>query len=145
MKFTLNVKADRESENEDSKNKDSENEDSKTEKPDNDAGTEMEFEVSKSNTFYQEIYRETEIYFSVLVIDLLNNKAKEELKKLNKKIKKQNVKNGYLKENLEQYLIQIPTFIKHFKLSKGYQEVLTKNPADKKAHDVLKKINKILF
>ena len=101
MEFAPNAEADGESENENSENKDSENEDSETKKPDNNAGTEMKFEMSKSDTFHQKIYRETETYFSVLIINPLNNKAKKELEKLNKKIKKWNVKNEYPKEDLE--------------------------------------------
>ena len=144
MEFAPNAEADRESEDKDSENENSKNENSEAEKPDNNADAKMKFEMLKLNIFCQEIYRETETYFSVFVINLLNNKVKEKLKKLNKKIKKWNVKDEYSKKNLEWYLIQIPTFIEHFKLSKGYQEVLMKNPADKKACDALKKINEML-
>ena len=136
---------DEDSENKDSENKDLEDKKSGVKKSDNNTGAEMKFKVLKSDIFCQQIYKKAEIYFFVFVEDSSDDKAKEKLKKLNKKIKKWNVKNEYLKEDLEWYLIQIPTFIKHFKLIKGYYEALIKNPVDEKAHNALKKINEILF
>lgn len=73
--------------------------------------------------------------------DPKNAGATSELNKLNKQIKEQNLKDKLPKEDLENFLIQVPTFANNFEIAKRYYEALRKDPTDDMAKKKLTNIN----
>ena len=73
-----------------------------------------------------------------------NVAAKTQVSRLNEQIKKQNIKDNFLKKDLDKFLINISIFINHFELIKNLYESLSKNSNDKNALKKLIDINNIL-
>ena len=71
--------------------------------------------------------------------------AKSELQKLNKQIFKKNFKDKLPKTDLENFYIQIDTFIANFNIAKDPRETLRKDPVNNKARETFNKINKMLI
>jgi len=101
-------------------------------------------EASKSDDLRQQIYEKVTSYLKKLMKNLKNAEATSELNKLNKQIKKQNLKDKLSKKDLENFLIQIFTFVINFKLTKDYYESVVKNSADDIAREKVNNINNIL-
>ena len=101
-------------------------------------------EASKSDYVRQQIYEEVTQHLRKLMKNLKNAEATSELNKLNKQIKKQNLKDKLLKKDLENFLIQIFTFVVNFEMMKDYVESLQKNSADDIAREKIININNIL-
>jgi len=101
----------------------------------------VEQSESKSDDFCKHIYEQATFYLRKLMNDLNNKVAQLELRKLNEQIKQRNVKNKLLKNNLDDFLINIFMFIANFKNAKRFNEALKKNSTDNIAREKLIKIN----
>ncbi len=101
-------------------------------------------EASKPNDLRQQIYEKATPHLGKLMNNLKNAEATSELNKLNKQIKKQNLKDKLSKKDLENFLIQVLTFAANFEMTKGYCESLQKDSADDIARQKLTNINNIL-
>ncbi len=103
----------------------------------------MEVEQSgpKPDDFCKQIYEQATPHLGKLMDDLDNKAAQLELGKLNEQIKQRNVKNKLPKNNLDDFLINVPMFIANFKNAKGSIEALKKDPTDNIAREKLIKIN----
>ncbi len=66
------------------------------------------------------------------------------LKSCNKQIKEQNLKNKLSKNNFENFLIKISTFVAHFEMIKDLFEILQTNSSDDTARNILIAINEML-
>ena len=111
---------------------------------DNDAMNMEQSEAPKPDDFRKKIYAEATTYLGKLMTDPKDAEAKLELEKLNKQIKEQNIKDGLPKEDLQNFLIQVPTFVSNFELAQGYYKALEKNPDDDIARQKLSNINDML-
>jgi len=103
-----------------------------------------EDEVSKLNNLRKQIYEKVTSHLEKLMKNFKNAEATSELNKLNKQIKKQNLKDKLSKKDLKNFLIQILTFVVNFEMTKDYYESLQKNSADDIAREKLININNIL-
>ncbi|KAL9127047.1 MAG: hypothetical protein Q9217_004011 [Psora testacea] len=101
-------------------------------------------EAPKPDDFRQQIYEKATPYLGKLMENPKDAEATSELNSLNKQIKEQNLKDKLPKKDLENFLIQIPTFVANFEMAKGHFEALKKDPADDKARENLTTINKTL-
>jgi hypothetical protein len=101
-------------------------------------------ETSKSNDFRLQVYQKVEQYLETLMMNSENDEAKAQLHHLNELIKKQNIKNEFSKKNLDDYFIQVLTFIAHFELIKDLYESLQKNSIDYETRKILITINQTL-
>ncbi|KAL8816387.1 MAG: hypothetical protein Q9191_008340, partial [Dirinaria sp. TL-2023a] len=101
-------------------------------------------EAPKSDDFRKKIYEEAISHLGKLMEDLKDAGAKLELEKLNKQIKEQNLKNKLSKEDLNNFLIQISTFIANFEMTQDYFKALQQDPNDNIARQKLTNINNVL-
>jgi len=101
-------------------------------------------EASKSDDLCQQIYEKVTSYLRKLMKNFKNAEATSELNKLNKQIKKQNLKDKLSKKDLKNFFIQILTFVVNFELTKDYRESVVKNSADDIAREKINNINNIL-
>ncbi len=101
-------------------------------------------EASKSDDLRQQIYEKVTSHLRKLMKNFKNAEATSESNKLNKQIKKQNLKDKLSKKDLKNFLIQILTFVVNFEMTKDYYESLQKNSADNIAREKLININNIL-
>ncbi len=104
----------------------------------------VEQSESKSDDFCKQIYEQVTSHLRKLMNDLDNKVAQLELKKLNEQIKQRNVKNKLLKNNLDDFLINIFMFIANFKNAKRFIEALKKNSTNNIAREKLIKINQYM-
>lgn len=74
-------------------------------------------EAPKPDTFRLQIYEKANQYLGEFMQNPKDAKAKSELDNLNKQVKEQNVKDK-LPKDLENFLIQVPTFIANFEIAK---------------------------
>ena len=103
-----------------------------------------EDEVPKPDNLRKQIYEKATPHLGKLMENPKDAGATSELNKLNKQIKEQNLKDKLPKKDLENFLIQVPTFAANFEMAKGYYESLQKDPADDIAREKLTNINNIL-
>lgn len=103
----------------------------------------MEVEQSgpKSDDFCKQIYEKATSHLRNLMDDPDNKAAQLELGKLNEQIKQRNVDNKLPKNNLDDFLINVPMFIANFENAKGFNEALKKDSTDSIARRKLLKIN----
>ena len=107
----------------------------------------MDIEQSKApqpDDFRKKVYEEATTYLGKLMENPKDAGAKLELEKVNKQIKEQNLKDRYPKEDLQNFVIQIPTFITNFEMAQGYFKALRNDPNDSIAREKLTNINTIL-
>ena len=100
--------------------------------------------VPKPDNLRKQIYEKATPHLGKLMENPKDAGATSELNKLNKQIKEQNLKDKLPKKDLENFLIQVPTFAANFDMAKGYYESLQKDPADDIAREKLTNINNIL-
>ncbi|KAK3176512.1 hypothetical protein OEA41_007835 [Lepraria neglecta] len=74
----------------------------------------------------------------------MNNLAEAELDGLNKQIFEQNLKDKFPRNDIQDCLIKVPTFIAHFQLAKPYYDTLEKDLTDEMAREKPTNINKTL-
>lgn len=103
-----------------------------------------ESEAPKPNDFHLQIYEKAKPCLGKLMENPEDEGAKSELYSLNKEIYEQNLKHKLPKKDLENFCIQVDTFIANFKMAKGPCEALEKDPADDKARNTMAKINETL-
>jgi len=96
-------------------------------------------EAPKPDIFRLQIYEKANQYLGEFMQNPKDAKAKSELDNPNKQVKEPNVKDK-LPKDLENFLIQVPTFIANFEIAKGHLEASQKDPADDKARENLAKI-----
>jgi hypothetical protein len=101
-------------------------------------------ETSKSNDFRFQVYKEVEQYLKMFMMNSENDEAKTQLHHLNELTKKQNIKNEFSKEKLDDYFIQVSTFIAHFELINDFYELLQRNLVDDETRKILITINQTL-
>ncbi len=101
----------------------------------------VEQSESKSDDFCKQIYEQATSHLRKLINNLDNKVTQLELRKLNEQIKQRNVKNKLLKNNLDDFLINILMFIANFKNAKRFIEALKKNSTENIAREKLIKIN----
>ena len=70
--------------------------------------------------------------------------AKLELDKINKRIKEQNLRNKLSKEDLNNFLVQVPTFIANFEMAQDSYKALRQDPNDNVAMKKVRSINDVL-
>ena len=104
----------------------------------------IESEPPQPQNFHLQIYEQARPFLGMLMENPRDEGARSELQKLNRQIFDQNLNDGLPKKDLENFCIQIDTFIANFSLAKDPHEVLIKNPANKKARETLNKINEML-
>ena len=63
---------------------------------------------------------------------------------MNKQIFKQNLKDKFPRNDIQDCLIKVPTFVAHFQLAKPYYDTLEKDPTDEIARKKPTNINKTL-
>ena len=95
----------------------------------------------KPDDFRMQVYDKATPYLGKLVEDPKDAGAKAELDRLNKEILEQNLKDRLPKEELQNFLINVPHFTGNFELAKKYFEALAEDPADILAREKLTNIN----
>jgi len=104
----------------------------------------VQSKVPKPDDFRKKIYEEATTYLAKLMENPKDAGAKLGLEKLNKQIKEQNLKDRLPKKNLQNFVIQIPTFAANFELAQPYHKALQIDPADGVAREKLTNINNVL-
>lgn len=101
-------------------------------------------EAPKPDDFRKKIYEEATMHLGKLMENPKDAGAKLDLEKLNKQIKEQNLKDKLPKKDLQNFVIQIPTFAANFEMAQPYVKALDKDPADGIARKKLNNINDTL-
>ena len=101
-------------------------------------------QAPKPDDFRKKIYEEATTHLGKLMKNPKDAGAKLDLEKLNKQIKEQNLKDRLPKKDLQNFVIQIPTFAANFEIAQPYIKALGKDPADSIARQKLTNINDTL-
>jgi len=101
-------------------------------------------QAPKPDDFRKKICEEATTHLGKLMENPKDAGAKLDLEKLNKQIKEQNLKDRLPKKDLQNFVIQIPTFAANFEMAQPYVKALDKDPADSIARQKLTNINDIL-
>lgn len=89
-------------------------------------------EAPKPDSFRLQIYDKANQYMGEFMQNPKDAKAKSELNNLNKQIKEQNVKDK-LPKDLENFLIQVPTFIANFEIAQRSRRSFAKGPCGRQS------------
>ncbi len=101
-------------------------------------------QAPKPDDFRKKIYEEATTHLGKLMKNPKDAGAKLDLEKLNKQIKEQNLKDRLPKKDLQNFVIQIPTFTANFEIAQPYIKALDEDPADSIASQKLTNINDTL-
>lgn len=100
-----------------------------------------EDEVPKPDDPRKDIYAMATEHLGKLILDPKEAEAKLKVEALNIKIKEMNLRDKLPKEDLDNFLIPISTFLTHFDFGRKYYYALQKDPKDDDAREKLTNIN----